>query len=170
MNKIMVLTVFAVLSFFQYGNAQDVNFGAKAGMNFANLTGGNSERLGKVDFHVGFVTEFVFRRGLFGAQPELLYSRQGSSSGSNSLDYISLPLMLKFFPLKSLSMDIGPQYSFLINGKDTGANNADFGVNIGLGYDLKNNVFAQARYNLGITNAYGDLNNSVFQFSVGYKF
>ncbi|TXE09011.1 PorT family protein [Gelidibacter salicanalis] len=183
MKKIMIVAVIVVLSCSQYGHAQDINFGAKGGLNLANLNGAMDNRGNMVNFHVGVMTEFVFRRGLFGIQPELLYSRQGANSGSvyiTSLDYISAPIMFKFFILEKLSLDIGPQTSFLIYDKhehsekpnfkkETGANPIDFGLNIGIGYNLDRYLFAHIRYNLGINTVYGDFKNSVVQFSLGYK-
>ena len=60
----------------------------------------------------------------------------------------------------------------------------DFGLNFGASYDITDNLFVQARYNLGLTNVNvlnmsdilgngfkrGNVKNSVFQISVGYKF
>ncbi|TDU43151.1 outer membrane protein with beta-barrel domain [Gelidibacter sediminis] len=184
MKKIMIVTLLSVFGFSHSGSAQDINYGAKVGLNIANVSGDGSGRTDMVNFHAGFITEFIFRRGLFGLQPELLFSRQGLKRGSsyrNNLDYISVPLMFKFFPAKVFSLDIGPQASFLINDTaqfvgdpdskiDTGAENFDLGLNIGVGMDFKNNLFGHARYNLGVSKVYGDLNNSVLQFSMGYKF
>ncbi len=184
MKKIMIVAALVVLSCSQFSQAQEINFGAKGGMNLANLSGARTSRGDMINFHVGVITEFVFRRGLFGLQPELLYSRQGATSGNfykANLDYLSVPVMFKFFPIRNMSVDIGPQTSFLLNYKEgssedpetirtTGANNLDFGLNIGFGYNLDRHLFAHARYNLGISKVYGDFNNSVLQFSLGYKF
>jgi Outer membrane protein beta-barrel domain len=60
----------------------------------------------------------------------------------------------------------------------------DFSLNLGASYDITKNVFAQARYNMGLTNirnldpreTYDEkydltsIKNSVIQLSVGYKF
>ena len=60
----------------------------------------------------------------------------------------------------------------------------DLGLNFGASYDITENIFVQARYNLGLTNVNvldmsyldgtrtkrGNVKNSVFQISVGYKF
>ncbi len=47
----------------------------------------------------------------------------------------------------------------------------DFAISIGLSYEWNNIVF-DARYNLGVTKMVDndDTKNSVFQFTVGYKF
>ena len=73
--------------------------------------------------------------------------------------------------------------SFLINDKadfndssipdaETDASSFDFGLNVGFGYNINSNLFAQARYNYGITTVTEnpDIKNSVFQISLGYKF
>jgi opacity protein-like surface antigen len=52
------------------------------------------------------------------------------------------------------------------------ASSFDFGLNLGFGYNINSNLFAQARYNYGITTVAEnpDIKNSVFQISLGYKF
>ncbi|MBJ7880079.1 porin family protein [Gelidibacter salicanalis] len=184
MNRILIVAVLTILGFSDYSNAQEINFGAKAGLNITNLNGGHTEGDHSIGFHLGFISEFIFRRGRFGVQPEFLYSSQGSKARDGyktTLDYVSVPLLFKFFPIKALSFEAGPQASFLVNDKrefsddletetETGAENFDLGVNLGLGYQLKYNLFVQARYHYGIKKVLGDLHNSVFQFSLGYKF
>lgn len=58
------------------------------------------------------------------------------------------------------------------------ANNIDFSVNFGLGYDFPMGLFVDFRYTMGVTNinkdnvawANKDLKNNVMQLSIGYKF
>jgi hypothetical protein len=56
-------------------------------------------------------------------------------------------------------------------------NKVDFGLNLGLAFDLKNGVFFQTRYNLGLSNINEGLDknekgiaNSVIHSSIGIKF
>ena len=52
----------------------------------------------------------------------------------------------------------------------------DFGLNFGFGYEFTENVFASARYNVGLSDINDvqcsdmKIQNGVLQFSVGYKF
>src|SRR5690606_6896103 len=76
-------------------------------------------------------------------------------------DYINLPLIVKYYATKNISVEVGPQVGFLLSAKNK-TNDAnddiedqkrfDFGLIGGLGYELNNGVFFQARYNLGLTN------------------
>ena len=51
------------------------------------------------------------------------------------------------------------------------AESFDFSIPVGLSYEF-NNVVLDARYNFGVTSVAdgGDAKNSVFQFTLGYKF
>lgn len=117
------------------------------------------------------------------------------------LNYINIPLMAKYFATDKLFLEAGPQIGFSIeesyeseytqtvtdtDGSTTSISDTedgdleniksiDFGLNFGLGYEFTENIFAGARYNLGLNNLYDgdgdyDMKNSVFQVSIGYKF
>jgi hypothetical protein len=196
MRKI-VLAVIAVLSL-TYTQAQEVQFGAKAGVNFANLTGDDADGAdARTSFHVGAVAEIKINEK-FSVQPELLYSSQGASTKDKfegitfestlKLDYINVPIMAKYYVADSFSLEVGPQIGFLVAAeaeysmggesetediKDQ-LKTVDFGLNFGLGYKLDNGINFGARYNFGLSNigedSDSDLKNSVFQISVGYLF
>ena len=75
MKKIL-LTAAAVFAL-SYANAQDVKFGAKAGLNLSNFTGDVENTSTKVGFQVGGFAEIKISEK-FAVQPELLYSLQGT--------------------------------------------------------------------------------------------
>lgn len=172
-------------------NAQDIQFGAKAGLNLATL-GGDAEVDSRTSFHVGGFAELMIS-DKFSVQPELLYSAQGGVSEENDdivtqLDYINLPVLGKFYVAEGLSLEGGPQVGYAINrtvdndGEDVDADDAykaiDFGVGLGASYKLEQGIFFSARYNLGLSNVleedvFGDDTdafNNVIQVSVGYTF
>lgn len=183
MKKILLLTVFTVLGFTTV-NAQEIEFGVKGGLNFANISGDNTKDIGTVTaFNFGVVSEIHISEK-FSFQPELLFSGQGYSPGDDTvaLNYLNIPLMGKYYLTKGLSLEAGPQLGFLLSAKNEKINvkdsfkTFDFGVNVGLGYKLDNGLNFGARYNLGLTNI-NDLDNSSFknkngviQVSVGYFF
>ena len=90
--------------------------------------------------------------------------------------------MVKYYIVDGFSVEAGPQFSFLVkdeilNGAqvtDVTANSFDLMANLGLGYQFKNGLFFQTRYNLGLidVNISENLNikNGVFQMSLGYQF
>ena len=178
MKKVVLITVLTVLGLTEV-HAQKINFGAKAGLNIASITGDNTDNLDPItDFHFGIQAEISISEK-FSFQPELLYSGQGSKV---HLNYLNIPLMGKYYVSKGFSLEMGPQLGFLLSAKndDTDAKDAfkslDFGVNFGIGYKLDNGLNFSARYNLGLSdindiNGFSDKNrNGVFQLSIGYFF
>ncbi|MDN3491826.1 porin family protein [Winogradskyella bathintestinalis] len=185
MKKLLFTVVLATIGFIHQSYAQEITFGAKAGLNVSNFSGGDADRNSLIAFHVGAISEIPLGQR-FSLQPELLYSRQGSEAQDVvkiKVDYLAIPIMAKYYIVDDFSIELGPQFSFLINDKgeyinsdlpdaDTDASNFDFGANVGLGYNIGTNLFVQARYNFGITTVVEnpDITNNVFQLSLGYKF
>lgn len=133
MRKSILLLVIASL-FVSKSSAQKspiFKFGLKAGINYANLNGSDINTSALTSFHAGIVTEIkVFK--YFAIQPELLYSTQGAelkdlgTQFKNELGYIAIPILAKFSLNDQLSLELGPQASFLLNEKN------DFNVSKGL--------------------------------------
>jgi hypothetical protein len=185
MKRILLLSTILILGLSNSMIAQNVNFGLKTGFNISNFTGGDAARNNLLGFHVGGFAEIKLNEK-FSLQPELLYSTQGSEANDLvevKVDYLAIPLMVKYYLSENFSIDAGPQASFLLNDKaefkdtsipivDTDAASFDFGLNVGVGYNFSSHLFAQARYNYGITTVGDnpDIRNSVFQMSLGYKF
>ena len=185
MKNVLLSTIVAIFGFTTLLSAQDVDFGLKAGLNISNFTGGDADRNSLIGFHIGGIAE-VKLNDKFSIQPELLYSQQGSEANDEvkvKVDYLAIPVMAKYYLSEKFSVEVGPQMSFLINDKaeyndssipdaETDAASFDFGLNAGVGFNITDNLFAQARYNYGITTVVEnpDIKNSVFQLSLGYKF
>lgn len=185
-------------------DSMKMSWGVKGGVNFATLNGDIESPDSRTSFHVGLLAEFPIA-SIFSLQAEVLYSGQGAeysvpyATGNIlnpigtrdvelQLDYINVPVLAKFYVIKGLSLEAGPQFSFLVNDEwdtDPEGNNGDspspirqtaktfeFGVVGGLTFQTDMGLFATARYNQGISDIADDLNvqNSVFQIGVGYKF
>ena len=192
MKKLMIFTVIALFGFVSV-KVQDINFGAKAGVNFATITGDDVDSFdSRTAFHVGFVAEIVISDA-FSFQPELLYSAQGADwsedgfEGTTKVDYLNVPLMAKFYVGEGFSLEAGPQVGFLLSAKDVEEGEEDFdlkdyikgidfGVNLGVGYKMEGGLNFGARYNLGLSDANDTdddsftLKNSVIQAYVGFFF
>lgn len=204
MKKIFTIAAFIAIGF--SANAQqEVKYGPKAGVNFANLSNTESSKM-LTGFYVGGVAEIKFS-DKFSVQPELMYSAQGAKSKYSDtfsgvtvdykdtfkLDYISIPILAKYYIAEGFSVEAGPQFSFLVKSeiKSEGSalgvsetdktdvkdftNSFDFGIGAGVAYDLANGFFANARYNFGLTDVWKEnegksVNNGVIQVGVGYKF
>jgi hypothetical protein len=161
--------------------AQLVKFGIKAGLNYANLEGTNIQTDAITSYHAGIIAEVKLTDG-FSVQPELLYSTQGATyknAGTelkNELGYLSIPVLAKIHLNKTISLDLGPQASFLLSERKAfNVNNAEtfeFAAVGGLGINLTKNFFIQGRYVLGLTEVSKEAQtkNSVVQVSAGFTF
>jgi hypothetical protein len=177
--KKLILTSIILVGLTFTSNAQVLKFGVKAGPNFSNFSGGvdELEYSGRTSFHAGVLVEFKATSSL-GIQPELLYTSQGADVdgvGDFNLDYVAVPVMAKFYVLgDKLSIDVGPQFSFLIDEFDEAHENEkfDFAIGAGASVYITKSIFGSARYTIGLTEASQDaeVKNSVLQFSVGYLF
>ena len=181
----------AAIAVFTIGatSAQDMKFGAKAGLNLANISG-DSDNSVRTAFYVGGLAEIKIS-DKFAFQPELLYSSQGSVSKSISdvsvqFDYLNIPLMAKYMVAEGFNLEVGPQIGILLASKVKASsvsvdfkeftNTVDFGLNFGAGYEINENLEIGARYGLGFTNVLKDTvtkidnKNSVIQIGVAFKF
>jgi hypothetical protein len=169
--------------------AQLIRLGIKGGLNYANQTGTNftinsdnyNTEEAITSYHVGLVAEIKLLES-FSIQPELFYSTQGATYKNalnefkNELGYISIPLLAKIYMTKSISLELGPQASFLLSEKNEfdykKSETFEFAAVGGLGLNITKNIFIQARYGLGLTEASKDAKtkNSVVQISAGLMF
>ena len=114
------------------------------------------------------------------------------AKGTFHTNYINVPLMLKFYATPAFSIDFGPQVGFNVYSKMTASgkvgglevketydfkdmtNTVDFGLGLGATYNLTNNAFVQARYNLGLTKVFdvedSHEKNGNIQVAFGMKF
>ena len=183
--KKLILVAIMLLSVTTVLQAQSIRFGVKGGANFANQNGDTPPEFESKEsitsYHVGLVSEIKLV-DRFAIQPELLYSTQGASYKNideefkNELGYLSIPVLAKIYLSESLSLELGPQASFLLSDRknvDFGdAKTFEFGVVGGLGLNITKNLFVQARYGLGLTEASkeADIKNSTIQLSAGIMF
>lgn len=177
-------------------NQENINFspemlpGFNAGL-FANI-------------HFGYRNEgSAVGTGWFGLQPEILFSRQGFTLNEESvniindntyitsivdaitLNYVTLPILLKLYLTKQLNIEAGPYFSYLIGvtpslTKIDGAEitlsdlvgTKDAGIALGLGYETKVGLTINARFNLGLSDVASNLawKNQVAAISLGYMF
>ena len=101
--------------------------------------------------------------------------------------YINIPILANYYVVKGLAIKAGIQPGFLVSAKckigdasgniKDGCKKFDFAIPVGVSYEIAN-VVIDARYNIGLTKTLKDFEdikvekckNSVFQFTVGYKF
>ncbi|WP_300569039.1 porin family protein [Flavobacterium sp.] len=179
MNKLIFSSVL-LLFCFNLSNAQLLKIGVKAGANYANFESSTLQTDAITSYHAGLVAEIKLINVL-SLQPEILYSTQGASYKNAveefkaELGYISVPILAKLNLGKIISIDAGPQFSYLLSKKvdaSTDINEFDFAVAGGLTFKLTENFFLQGRYTLGLSeiDKNADYKNSVGQLSVGFMF
>lgn len=105
------------------------------------------------------------------------------------MDYINVPILANFYVCKGLALKTGIQPAFNVNSRykmsisgisvsgdlsdviGDDIKSFDFSIPVGISYEYKNFVI-DGRYNVGVTKLLNDSDskNSVFQFTLGYKF
>lgn len=184
MKRFAAVVVLTLLSFSI--NAQGLDFGVKAGVNFANITDATG-----LDNRTGFVAG-VFIGGKFndkiGMQADLLYSQQGAEfeAGNFDLNYVNVPIVLKYYIAGGLNIQVGPQFGVLLDQEtnvisetidDIATNDFDLSGIVGLGLDIPLGLRLEGRYNFGLTDVpdepgidFDKGKNSVVTLSLGYSF
>ena len=159
------LTVFLVLAVVTSTSAQSLHLCLIGSANISYFRGSNanfkSDNINS--YHAGFFVELGVSE-IFSIQPELMYSTMGaklSVSGSvdefrNKLGYLSIPVLAKVYLLSDrLSIELGPQVSFLLREKDNvnlrKSNTYDFSIAGGATLQILGPLFIQGRYNLGLS-------------------
>ena len=161
--------MFAMIAFIATSNAQ-VMFGAKAGLNVANISsdddsdfgnaGGLDDPSSRIGFHAGFTGDVKLSE-FFGIGAEALYSQQGTQDEVGTdyenefkLDYVNIPILAKFYVNDAFNVYGGIQPGFVVNAKQVntvGGNEME--------YDLKNES--------GDENQFGLVKDSDFSIPVG---
>lgn len=215
-----ILLALCIVFSIQFTNAQKVTFGVKGGTNLAAFTENFDSAFDykyKLGFQFGGFAIIQLADKLY-LQPELLYSLQGTKYSLNTIAVVLpqtpnimlkevknvnlnestliLPIMLKYFVIENLAIEIGPQldYFFLISGERIvflrdgfgitrerkNTSDFNFGVNLGVGYDINENLGLGVRYNYGFNRLFrGELSaydngfkrrNSIFSLNLEYRF
>jgi len=163
--------------------SQGIGIGIKAGANFANQSITDISTESRTSFHGGAYLTLAFSEK-WAIQPELLFSSQGSEIPDfdevTQLDYFSIPILLRWKPIKLLSFHAGPQFSTLLSAVDKSGDsikenfkNSEFGLAAGATVHLPLGINGGLRYVWGFTDV-ADLaddtsvKNKTIQIFVGW--
>lgn len=186
MKKVILCLV--IVSLTTLGASSQVNFGLKAGMNISTLRGdGVGKAKSLIGANVGAFVNIPVST-MFSFQPEVLYSMEGAKEDvfdtKIMLNYVNIPLMLKYTDASGFFGELGPQIGFLTSAKSKiNGNTADikdlfkstnFSLGIGAGFNFTSSVGVGLRYNLGLSNISEDTNDDVktgnFSIGIHYSF
>lgn len=198
MKKVIIMLAAALIS---VSAMAQVRFGVKVGADLTNFWGEGFDHSMKPAYQIGALMEYKFN-DKFAIAPEAVFAAQGGKHVKEddvdrdeltfNLNYINVPVMLKYYVTPDFAIDLGPQVGFNVYSKYT--NNSigkidndkgktthdlkettkavDFGVGLGGTYSLTENAFLQARYTLGLTKVfdYSESKNGNIQVAFGWKF
>ena len=195
MKKIMMIAALMVAAI--SANAQNevgqFTLQPKAGINISTITGDGDQKA-KVGLVAGVEAEYGVAEN-FGLAFGVLYSMEGCKRnvdrwgngvllGTNkynyNLDYINIPILAQFYPVKGLALKTGIQPAFNVrhkaggdgSGTIEGVKSFNFSIPVGVSYEYQSFVL-DARYNIGVTKIFKDADqgrNSTFSITLGYKF
>ncbi|GAC1380877.1 MAG: porin family protein [Ginsengibacter sp.] len=150
--------------------SQSFQIGAKAGASINKLSGQSFSDKFTFGYHVGgFATINLSKK--IGIQPEVIFNQVNTDTSSSfssvyqfnnvskvKLNYLSIPILLNYNPSKLVTLQVGPQYSILMNQNVTlvqnGKNafkNGDFAMVGGLQLNLMK-LKIYGRYVVGLNN------------------
>ncbi|MBP3287152.1 MAG: PorT family protein [Prevotella sp.] len=222
MKKLMMVAAMMIAAV--SANAQNevgqITLKPTVGLNIATMTKGEDTKV-RPGFIAGVEAEYGVSEN-FGVTAGIFYSQQGvkgkntafgeldfdedanliggwvfEGDATMKLDYINIPIMAQYYPIKGLALKAGIQPGFNVSKKvkldgtlsqggvqggntrnindsykiKEGVKGFQFAIPVGLSYEYKSFVL-DARYNIYLTKALkeSDSRHSVFSFTLGYKF
>ena len=177
-------------------------FGPKIGVDYTHFWDNEVDASGQFNYQAGLFMEYRFT-DKFSIAPEVVFAAQGGKfnwynessikiSTTDHMNYVNIPVMLKYYVTPALSIDLGPQlginvYSkYTVESKDKHLNiketedqkddtkTIDVGVGLGFTYNIAKDVFVQGRYTLGLTEVFDKSwdtgKNGNAQIAIGYRF
>ncbi|HET9869776.1 MAG TPA: porin family protein, partial [bacterium] len=168
-------------------SAQTFDLGVEAGANFSSFIGQDVSSVGGLNAsRMGFVGGGFLALNFgpnFALRPEVLFEQKGAAvsgtSTSTELDYIEVPVLLKFglgTPVINPNILLGPSFAWSTVSKDSNGdfsniNSSDVGLVGGVEIDV-DKFLVSGRYELGLDNVQKNVNvqNGTFTLLVGYSF
>ncbi len=183
-TKLLILAIFCIIG--SAATAQKFSIGAKAGVNINKIDGKSFSDQFTYGYHLGGFFSVGFGNK-FAIQPEVLFNQINVDTSSTfsqvykfnqvdkvQLKYLSIPILLNYKPVKFITLQVGPQFSVLMNKSKTLLENGrdafkagDFsmlgGAQVNIGH-LK----IYGRYAIGLNNL-NDIDNQEKWKSQGFQ-
>jgi hypothetical protein len=171
--KRFLLAVVAVFAFSAASYSQGARLGIKLGANLDQIDGQPFDKGFNLSYHLGGFAEIDFNKK-WGIQPEVLWNQtEGRRSDFSNLypdlvnpngsekfklNYLSIPVLLRYNIGGLVSLNAGPQFSVLLNDDKTllkngesAFTNGDFAMVLGAQLNFKI-LRVYGRYNIGLSN------------------
>jgi hypothetical protein len=207
MKKITIALMCMIMATGAAMAQKQFTFGPKIGVDYTHFWGKDNLYKGVLNYQAGVFFEYRLA-DKFSIAPEIVFAAQGAKLTDNEvpvydealgavdhfvketitehINYINVPVMFKYYVIKPLSIDLGPQIGYNVYSKCTTdldgkketidqkdiTKKVDFGIGLGLTYNIAEEVFVQGRYTLGLTKVFkgGELKNGNAQIAIGYRF
>ena len=173
-SKLFVLALTGLLCTNAF--SQGLKIGFKGGANINKITGKSFDQQFSFGYHLGGFVEIGITKK-WAIQPEVLFSQSKVDTSSSfssiyqfnkinniTLNYLAIPILLEYRPIKLISFMAGPQYGILMNKSNTLLQNGkaaftsgDFSMLGGVQLNLLNFKF-YGRYVVGLNNL-NDIDN-----------
>jgi len=177
MKKKLLVFFTAALLVSSVSFAQGFHLGIKAGANGLKVDGKSFKEEFQYGYNLGAFAEINFSPKV-GIQPEVMWNQtnfrtadqfndiypEGTSDVKGKLNYLSIPVILNYRPVKFLSLQAGPQFGILLNSDQSLFENGvqafksgDFSMLGGAQLNI-GAIKVGARYVVGLTNI-NDIDN-----------
>jgi hypothetical protein len=179
MKKKFLAVLMVVLAIGSASFAQGFHMGIKGGANLLKIDDKSFKDEFKFGYNLGAFAEINFNKKI-GIQPEVLWAQSTYRTATDidevipdskadvdvKLNYLQIPILLNYRPVKILSLQAGPQFGILINEDNTLLQNGkdafkkgDFSMLAGAQLNL-GPLKAGARYAIGLNDINDISNNS----------
>jgi hypothetical protein len=171
---VLPLLLFCLVA--HHSQAQKLTPGIKGGLNIADVSGFNGDN--RLSGHAGFFLHSKIN-SKWSFQPEILYSGQGQrywvgrDEYTLALNYIQIPLMFQFYPVKQFYLEFGPQIGFLLSANvkndddksevDQYFKKVDATIALGMGVQVTPMLGFYGRYNAGIADISKNTNSLLYR-------
>lgn len=173
--KKLILAIVAVFAVTVVTNAQGL--GVKLGANMTKIDGVKFKDAFNTSYQAGAFLELNLS-DKFGIQPELLFTQSSvkqdtslaqvirfQNSGDLKLNYLTIPVLLRFNASKLITFHVGPQFGILLNKEENllqngerAFKNGDFSMLAGVQLNISS-FRVYGRYNVGLSDI-SDVTNS----------
>ncbi len=179
--------VLAVLALSGTVKAQDWAFGPKVGITFSTVNGVQT-----AEVREGVVAGVFAERAIgdmAAMQADLLFSQHGYNLNTDPktryrVDYLSLPIVTKYYLFNNFNFQLGGQFEYLLGAKEkvSGSpsrsirndfNRYNIAIIAGLAYDFDFGLIIEGRYFYGLTQLTSLEDNSrtgYLQLTAGFRF